>query len=42
MNERIYFPQVRRYMLLMHELGYTDVSGYIWAAETNELIPVKP
>lgn len=41
MNERIYFPQVRRYMLLMHELGYTRVEGYIWAAETNELIPVE-
>ena len=42
MNERIYFPQVRRYMLLMHELGFTHVEGYIWAAENNELIPIEP
>ncbi len=41
MNERIYFPQVRRYMRLMRELGYTHVEGYIWAAETNELIAIK-
>ena len=40
MNERIYFPQVRRYMLLMRELGYQHVEGYIWAAASNELIPV--
>ncbi|MBP5290227.1 MAG: PD-(D/E)XK nuclease family protein, partial [Paludibacteraceae bacterium] len=40
MNERVYFPQVRRYMLLMRELGYAQVEGYIWAAETNELIEV--
>jgi hypothetical protein len=42
MNERIYFPQVRRYMLLMHELGFKQVEGYIWAAENNELITVIP
>ena len=42
MNERVYFPQVRRYMLLMRELGYSRVRGYIWAAESNELIPVEP
>lgn len=41
MNERVYIPQVRRYMLLMRELGFAHVSGYIWAAEDNELIPVK-
>ena len=41
MNERVYFPQVRRYMLLMRELGYTRVQGFIWAAESNELIPVE-
>ena len=37
-----YFAQVRRYMLLMRELGYTEVTGYIWAAEDNELILVEP
>ena len=42
MNERVYFSQVRRYMLLMHELGYSRVEGYIWAAEKNELIQVEP
>ena len=42
MNERIYFPQVRRYMLLMRELGYREVKGYIWAAEQNKLIPIEP
>ena len=42
MNERVYLPQVRRYMLLMRELGYSCVEGYIWAAENNELIHVEP
>ena len=42
MYERVYLPQVRRYMLLMRELGYSCVEGYIWAAENNELIHVEP
>ena len=33
--------EIKHAMLLMRELGYARVQGFIWAAETNELIRVE-
>ena len=32
--------QVRRYMELLHEMGYKEVEGYVWYGYTNQIIPV--
>ena len=32
--------QVRGYMRLMRDLGYTDVKGYIWMAEESRLTAI--
>lgn len=34
--------QVQQYMSLLTEMGYPQVSGYLWYIHTNRIIPVKP
>jgi len=36
-----YYTQVKQYMTLMQELGYTNVTGYIWAAQDKQLLTVQ-
>lgn len=40
-DDDAYHTQVRGYMLLMKELGYTHVEGYLWMAESGELIKIE-
>lgn len=35
-----YSAQVRRYMLLLQEMGYTQTEGWLWYANTHELVNV--
>lgn len=37
-----YPKQVRGYMHALMKLGYKDVTGYLWYANTATLLPVKP
>ena len=39
--EEKYKFQVRRYMHLYRQMGYTAVSGYLWYLETGEVVEVK-
>ena len=39
--EEKYKFQVRRYMHLYRQMGYTSVSGYLWYLETGEVVEVK-
>ena len=32
-----YATQVREYMFLLSEMGYTDIKGYIWYVYSGEL-----
>ncbi len=36
-----YAKQVREYMRVMRQLGYADVQGYLWYAQTEELKTIK-
>ncbi len=38
--ERAYIKQVRRYMELFNDMGYTDITGYIWYPQSGEVISV--
>ena len=35
-----YVDQVRRYMQLYRDMGYTDVSGYVWYVPSDKVVPV--
>ena len=40
LNEWAYTEQVRHYMTLFRDLGYTDVHGYLWLSETSSLLQI--
>ncbi len=37
-----YGRQVTRYMELLLQMGYADVSGYIWYVGIGDIEPVQP
>ena len=41
LNERAYTEQVRHYMTLFRDLGYTDVHGYLWLSEESSLLQIS-
>lgn len=36
-----YHDQVREYMTLLQDMGYTDIKGYLWFVYSNEIVEVK-
>jgi hypothetical protein len=40
-QEERYAAQVRRYMRLCRNLGYSDVRGFIWYVPDDTLVPVE-
>ena len=40
-HSEAYNEQVRGYMSLLRDMGYTDVEGYLWYVYKNELISVN-